>query len=723
MRRAYTRRPGRGKSGYWTRSNFEGASRIWDEAKFDSMDFALLCSYTHPDAPTPELDLVTDWYVWVFFFDDDFLDKFKRCPDQAGAKKYLDRLPLFMPLDPDGHMPQSANPVERGLADLWSRTVSSKSPNWRLRFHESTTNLLNESLWELANISERRVPNPIEYIEMRRKVGGAPWSADLVEHAVCVEIPARVAHTRPMRVLKDAFADSVHLRNDLFSYQREVEDEGELANGVLVVQRFLELDTQAAANLVNDILTSRLQQFENTVFSELPVLFEEHRLDAAERRNVLSYVKGLQDWQSGGHEWHLRSSRYMNANARPARMLGAVGGGLTGLGTAAARIGLSRSALGLRIRAHLHVPYQSVGTLKIPDVSMPFSTRECPHLETARRHTGRWARRMGMLDALPGAHGLGIWDEAEFISADIAGYAALIDPDASAPELDLSSQWLTWKMYADDYFAAVFGHVRDIAGARAFNKRLALFLPVNGSNAPMPRNAVESGLADLWPRTSAALPHNVRFQFGENILAMTGSWLWELANRIQHRIPDPVDYVEMRRKTFGAAFVMGLSQVSQQDTLPRELLAARPMRGLTDATADVVSLTNDMFSYRKDVEREGELNNGVLVVGAFLDCNPQQGIDIIGDLIACRVGQFERIAAAELPLLCEDAKLNPEMRESVRSCVHHWRDCMAGGLRWHAETGRYRKRERRDVTNRRREFHAPTGLGTSAARIVARASR
>lgn len=35
-------------------------STIWDEAKFDSMDFALLTAYTHPEAPGPELDLVTD---------------------------------------------------------------------------------------------------------------------------------------------------------------------------------------------------------------------------------------------------------------------------------------------------------------------------------------------------------------------------------------------------------------------------------------------------------------------------------------------------------------------------------------------------------------------------------------------------------------------------------------------------------------------------------------
>ena len=56
----------------------EDAPPIWDEAQLDAMDYALLCAYTHPDTLGPELDLVTDWYVWVFYFDDYFLEVFKR---------------------------------------------------------------------------------------------------------------------------------------------------------------------------------------------------------------------------------------------------------------------------------------------------------------------------------------------------------------------------------------------------------------------------------------------------------------------------------------------------------------------------------------------------------------------------------------------------------------------------------------------------------------------
>ena len=88
----------------------DGNPKIWDERKFDSADYALLCAYTHPDAPGPELDLVTDWYVWVFFFDDHFLEIYKRSRELAGAKEYLERLPAFMPVDPDQHPARADQP-------------------------------------------------------------------------------------------------------------------------------------------------------------------------------------------------------------------------------------------------------------------------------------------------------------------------------------------------------------------------------------------------------------------------------------------------------------------------------------------------------------------------------------------------------------------------------------------------------------------------------------
>ena len=90
----------RAHSAEWARSMgmLEG-SGIWEQSDLDAHDYGLLCAYTHPDCDGPALSLITDWYVWVFFFDDHFLETFKRTQDRGGGKAYLDRLPLFMPMD------------------------------------------------------------------------------------------------------------------------------------------------------------------------------------------------------------------------------------------------------------------------------------------------------------------------------------------------------------------------------------------------------------------------------------------------------------------------------------------------------------------------------------------------------------------------------------------------------------------------------------------------
>ncbi|RSD16490.1 germacradienol/geosmin synthase [Amycolatopsis eburnea] len=623
---------------------------IWTEHDLDSHDYALLCAYTHPDAGAEELDLITDWYVWVFYFDDHFLELYKRTGDIESARTYLDRLELFMP-DGGEITATPENPVERGLADLWARTVPHRSAGWRKRFIASTKALLDESLWELANINEGRLANPIEYVEMRRKVGGAPWSANLIEHSVHAEVPGEIAASRPMEVLRDCFADSVHLRNDIFSYQREVQDEGELSNGVLVFERFLGLPTQRAADAVNDLITSRLHQFEHTALTEVPALFDEHGVDPAARAATFAYVKGLQDWQAGGHEWHLRSSRYMNDG-------GPKPGTASGLGTSAARVFTSVLATApQRLRAYSHTPFGDVSAP--PSLEAPFPPRLSPHLESCRRRNVDWARGVGLLDGV-------LWDERKLRAADLPLCAAGIHPDATAAALDVTSDWLTWSTYADDYYQEVFGATRDLAAAKACNERLARFM---ADGAPTPLNALETALADLWPRTEN------RAAVRTAVESMTASWLWRLANLAQNRIPDPIDHIEMRRRTFGADLSMSLTG------------SRSPLARLA---ADYAGLHNDLRSYRKEIRFEGELNNSVLVVRNFLDCSEERAFSIVADLADARLAEFRHAAPDD-----------------------HLRDWLAGVAHWHENAGRYTELE----LGHHPGFGRPTGIGTSALRI------
>ena len=691
---------------------------IWDESDLDRHDYGLLCAYTHPECDEPELNLITDWYVWVFFFDDHFLELYKKTGDAAAAKAHLDRLRDFMPAE-GKEFPEPENPVERGLADLWPRTVPAMSAAWRARFSTTTKNLLEESLWELGNISQGRIANPIEYVEMRRKVGGAPWSANLVEHACAAEVPAAIAATRPLRVLSDTFADAVHLRNDIFSYQRETEQEGEVNNGVLVLERFLGLDPQRAADTVNDLLTSRMQQFEHTAITELPPLFAEYAVPAAGQAAVAAYVQGLQDWQSGGHEWHLRSSRYMNAGGQAAGGRG----GPTGLGVFADRPKSAAALGGRRVRFFTVAPYQPVGPAPQQDIRMPYPLRLNPHLETARGHLMAWSQRTGILGPVPGVPGPGLWREKDLRGFDLALAAAGMAPDASGPGLDLVAGWLCWGTYADDYYPAVFGAARNLAAAKAQNQRLLALMPLSPQSpaAPPPANPVESGLADLWSRSTPAMTAGERDSLRAGVADMIGSWLWELAGEMLHRVPDPVDGIEMRRLTFGARLTMTLAQISGREPLPGELGQARAVRELQDSASDYLCLVNDIFSFQKEVEFEGQVHNTVLAVQCFFDCTPAQAVAIVADLANARMRQFEWVVSTGLPALCEERQLDLRATEAVQRHVGELQDWMAGVLNWHARTLRYREP---DLIDRfrpiPRRLPGPTGLGSLVATLDGR---
>ncbi|MEY8040297.1 terpene synthase family protein [Saccharopolyspora cebuensis] len=689
---------------------------IWDEHDLDSHDYALLCAYTHPDADGPELDLITDWYVWVFYFDDHFVELYKRRPDLTAARAHLDRLRAFMPVEGD-ITETPTNPVERGLADLWARTVPGTGLDWRQRFAENTKHLLDESLWELLNISEDRVSNPIEYVEMRRKVGGAPWSANLVEHAVGAELPAAIAESRPIGVLRDTFADGVHLRNDLFSYDREVLDEGELSNGVLVFERFLGCSTQEAADTVNDLLTSRLHQFEHTALTEVPALLDEHGIDPAGRLAVLGYVKGLQDWQAGGHEWHMRSSRYVHeGGSTETPFLD----GPQGLGTSAARIASSLLATApQRLRSFSHRPFEPVGPRAVPEVHVPFQVSLSPHLDSAREHHVEWAHRMGILDDVPR-----VWNEEQLRGMDLPLCSAGLDPDATEEQLHLSADWLAFGTYGDDYYPIVFGRSADLVGAKVCTERLKELMPVDGPAAVVPVSPLERSLADLWERTAGPMPVEYRREFRRSVEAMVDAWLWELHNQLLNHVPDPIDYVEMRRGTFGSEMTMSLCRLNHGSAVPPEIYRTRTIRNMENSAMDCAWMINDLFSYRKEIEFEGEVHNLVLVAQNFLDCDLATGYRLVHDLLDARMQQFQHVVDTELPALCEEEELGAETRAALAQYATELQDWLAGILLWHQRTDRYQDENLRynlphapAAAEEPAFVQRPTGLGTSAARL------
>ena len=267
---------------------------IWTGPGFDSDDWPLFAALTHPDASARKLTLVAQWDVCLLAFDDHFVTAYKAPRDLVGARAFTARVPLFMPLDGEA-VPPPANQIEHALADLWARTAPDLPPPLRRRFRAHVTAFVAANLDELDAIAQQRVPDPVHYLEFRRTSAGTDLSIALTGN--------RPPSTDALRRLEDAFADSVGLRNDIYSYRKEIDEEREVSNAVLAVRRLLGGSLQQAVDVTYRLFEQRVAEFQRIADQELG---NEH----------VSYVAALQDWMAGDNEWYRRTGRYRAGSSR-----------------------------------------------------------------------------------------------------------------------------------------------------------------------------------------------------------------------------------------------------------------------------------------------------------------------------------------------------------------------------------------------------------------------
>lgn len=96
-----------------------------------------------------------------------------------------------------------------------------------------------------------------------------------------------------------------------------------------------------------------------------------------------------------------------------------------------------------------------------------------------------------------------------------------------------------------------------------------------------------------------------------------------------------------------------------------------------------------MFSYRKEIQFEGEIHNCVLVAQNFLDCDAAEGMRVVGELMAARMRQFQHVIAAELPALIATMDLGPAVGDALHGHARHLQNWLSGILNWHQGCHRY----------------------------------
>ncbi|WP_327378213.1 hypothetical protein OG393_32150 [Streptomyces sp. NBC_01216] len=287
---------------------------IWTRPAFHAMTVDQLTAWTLPDASLARLRLNHRFNVWALAWDDYFATTFKRAGDLPGALVFTDRLHAFLPTEPGARLPVPANAVERGIADLQEQLFPPELAHWRKDFNQALTRYIDAGVEELANSRSGRVPHLIDYVVFRRDSFAAPTSPYSVELATGARIPERIRDSRTVRALLDAFMDYMGLANDIASYEREVHEERDVNNLVLVIGTSLGIALHDAVPAALTLVNTRLRDFEHLRRDEIPPLVERSGLDADERDRLDTWLRGACGFLSGLHAWYTGAPRYTAAS-------------------------------------------------------------------------------------------------------------------------------------------------------------------------------------------------------------------------------------------------------------------------------------------------------------------------------------------------------------------------------------------------------------------------
>ncbi|MGW2085329.1 terpene synthase family protein [Streptomyces sp. NPDC001880] len=290
----------------WTR-NTGLVHRDSARDRFVQADFGAFVGMVYPTADGKNLDLVADWFVWLFLVDDQLDDgHLGRSPERV--RDVVELMRAVIEDDVPGTLPAGQLPAAVvALADLWERTTPAAAPHWRTRFGwHLTTYLRTTTTWEAGNRAAGVVPSEETYIAKRRHTGAIHVCMDLIEIVAGIEAPESIHNDSRFITALEASCNVVCWANDVYSYEKE-QVLGEIHNLVHLVRHHRGYGEREALEHVCARITAETERFlsaESELLSAYP-----------QRSWMLSpYLDGMRSWMRGNLDWSRQTPRYNPAD-------------------------------------------------------------------------------------------------------------------------------------------------------------------------------------------------------------------------------------------------------------------------------------------------------------------------------------------------------------------------------------------------------------------------
>jgi Terpene synthase family 2, C-terminal metal binding len=280
---------------------------VWSLKRFRAMSVGDAAAWFAPDATLERVTFIGKFIVWTLAWDDYFTVRFKKHQDVQAARAFTDRLHQL--IDGNVYDVSRRTPVEDALLYL-IRKIESMGPALRLRYLDALHRYVEGGMWELLNIYDRRIPDLVEYIAIRRGTFFAFGILCYIDTATNAEIPDRIRGAECITTLLEAIMDCYTLENDIVSYRYEIQHEDEVSNILVILCQLLHVSTSEATRIVVSMLKRKIELIQDILSVQLPRLVERVRLSPVEKENLEAWLQGACASLAASRAWHSQVLRY-----------------------------------------------------------------------------------------------------------------------------------------------------------------------------------------------------------------------------------------------------------------------------------------------------------------------------------------------------------------------------------------------------------------------------
>ena len=265
-------------------------------ARFVAARFPWLAARAYPEVDAEQLELITDWITFVFFFDD-------MCDTQASIDpdymvKLVAREDRLIALARGDVLREGDTPLDHALVDILARVGRWASDAWRQRLAGHITEYLEGCRWERLIRMQGRVPRLATYSKLRLLVSAV---------FPCFDLAGIGIDGRRLDFVRNVYVEQLEVMannhicwvNDIYGLDKEISEQT-TSNLVVVLADQYGLTWDQALDRAIEMCNSELE-----AFTELAAQLEQ--LDDTDSR---AYVRALQAWMRGNLDWYADTRRY-----------------------------------------------------------------------------------------------------------------------------------------------------------------------------------------------------------------------------------------------------------------------------------------------------------------------------------------------------------------------------------------------------------------------------